>query len=414
MPQAELVTIPNIPLIETGVDWPASTGAVTFSATHLSAAAAAPYSDPAVKLPRMRFGHTKAGTSIYESAGGFEEQPCVGKFTNLRVENDGNALVGDLVGVPQWLADILPVAYPNRSVEAFFEVDTPTGKKHQMIIASVALLGENLPAVATLEDLQLLFSEEGSSEWIDALTAQTKVAASQGGDRLPAPRRVAASVDMGDVRSAFYEQIATEESGRYWWWLHQVYIDPTVVIAEDDSGEYWLIPYDGKTAEMGDPVQVFIQWVNKEDGKVAASVSIPEQFGQPATVYAAARESRPAAREQEFHNKKEARGSMPIDTLLLTKRLGLPDDATEEQINEALEYDGAIGDKIPVVAQNIVTALVAGAAITVGQFLSLDNQGRVIPYVAGGTPSVDPVIVGFACEAQGTAGNDVMCKVTCF
>jgi hypothetical protein len=77
-------------------------------------------------------------------------------------------------------------------------------------------------------------------------------------------------------------------------------------------------------------------------------------------------------------------------------------------------YDGAIGDKIPVVAQNIVTALVAGAAITVGQFLSLDNQGRVIPYVAGGTPSVDPVIVGFACEAQGTAGNDVMCKVTCF
>jgi hypothetical protein len=30
-----------------------------------------------------------------------------------------------------------------------------------MIIASVALLGENLPAVATLEDLQLLFSEEG-------------------------------------------------------------------------------------------------------------------------------------------------------------------------------------------------------------------------------------------------------------
>jgi hypothetical protein len=30
---------------------------------------------------------------------------------------------------------------------------------------------------------------------------------------------------------------------------------------------------------------------------------------------------------------------MPIDTLLLTKRLGLPDDATEEQINEALEAE---------------------------------------------------------------------------
>jgi hypothetical protein len=77
-------------------------------------------------------------------------------------------------------------------------------------------------------------------------------------------------------------------------------------------------------------------------------------------------------------------------------------------------FDGAIGDDIPIVAQNIVAPLVAGAAITMGQWLSLDNQGRVIPYVAGGTPSVDPVIVGFACEAQGSAGSDVMVKVTCF
>ena len=78
-------------------------------------------------------------------------------------------------------------------------------------------------------------------------------------------------------------------------------------------------------------------------------------------------------------------------------------------------FDGNIGDDIPVVKQNCIAPLVAGAAIaTAGVWLSLDSQGRVIPYVAGGTPSVDPVIVGVSLEAQAVTGNDVYCLVTCF
>lgn len=333
MPVSELVTIPNVTLIETG-DWNASTGPVTFTTDDLYAAVAA-LDDPAVKLPRMRFGHT-GNVPMVESAGGFEEQPCVGKFTNLRVEQDGTALVADLVGVPKWLAEILPVAYPNRSVEAYFEVRTSTGKKHGMVVTSVALLGENLPAVQTLEDLEMMFSDDGSSEWVEALTAKSHVAASKGDDM---PQKVSASVDQSDIRKAFYEQIATEESGRYWWWMHQMYIDPPVVIAEDDSGENWLIPYDSKSAEMGEPVQVFIQWVEKDSGKVAAAAGppIPTQFGHPAKVYASAAASRPADRQHKLEtNQKEETGSMPIDTKLLAAHLGLPEDATEEQINEAL------------------------------------------------------------------------------
>ena len=88
------------------------------------------------------------------------EQPCVGKFVNLRVEDQGNTLYGDLVGVPKWLAEILPTAYPSRSVEAYFGVSTATNRKHEMIVTSVALLGENLPGVSTLDDLEYLFSDE--------------------------------------------------------------------------------------------------------------------------------------------------------------------------------------------------------------------------------------------------------------
>lgn len=339
---AELVTIPNIKLIETGT-WNASTGEVTFTSAMLYAAVAAYESDPAVKAPRMRFGHTDPSVSMYESAGGFDSQPCVGKFTNLRVEDEGNSLVGDLVGVPAWLAEILPIAYPNRSVEAFHNVTTATGKKHDLVVTSVALLGDELPAVETLEDLELLFTE-GSEEWINALTGGEMIAASK---EVVMPKRVSASLDVNDVRTAFYDQIATEESGRYWWWLHQVYLDPSVVIAEDDNGEFWLIPYDRTSADMGEPVQVYIQWVETDSGKVAAAkstkVGLPSEFGEAETVYASAAESRPAERQQQFESNqtKEENGMNPDLIKRLRELHGLsadqlPDDATEEQVMEAL------------------------------------------------------------------------------
>jgi hypothetical protein len=236
--------------------------------------------------------------------------------------------VADLVGVPKWLAEVLPTAYPNRSVEAWFDVSTSTGKQHRMIITSVALLGENLPGVQTLDDLEYLFSDE-PTEWITALTAETKVAASQfptGGD--PMPMRVAASVDTSDVRSAFYEQVATEDS-----------------VAEDESMGYWVVPYTTTSTgiEFDEPVEAQIQWVNKDNGNVMASainaVAAPK-FGHASQTWTSAEASRPGARQAEY-KKKEAKGSMPIDIPALRGALGLsetdlPDDATEEQINAAI------------------------------------------------------------------------------
>lgn len=341
----ELVTIPNVPICETGVDWPASTGPVTFTSDDLVSAANAPVSDAAIKLPRMRFGHTAAGTNMSDSAGGFQEQPCVGKFCNMRVEQEGNLLVADLVGVPKWLAAVLPSAYPNRSVEAFFDVTTGTGRQHRMVITSVALLGENLPGVQTLDDLEYLFSDE-PTEWIEALTAKTTVMAQHEGGDSTMPKHIAASVDSGDVRCAFYDQIAVGD--RYYWWLHQMFVDPQAVVAEDESGEYWYVSYsvEGNTVTFGDPVQVFIQWVETEGGAVAASSSKLPSFGKPEQTFASAVESRPADRQAEI-NKKEASANVPktkINLEALRKRANLseeqlPDDATEEQINEALSAE---------------------------------------------------------------------------
>jgi hypothetical protein len=71
-------------------------------------------------------------------------------------------------------------------------------------------------------------------------------------------------------------------------------------------------------------------------------------------------------------------------------------------------YDGISGDQIDVIRGNEIVPCVAGAAITANTRVTIDSQGRVIPYVAGGTPSVDPFVVGLACEDQATTGNDVV------
>lgn len=348
----ELVTIPNITLVEAGT-WMASTGEVTFTQEHLASAVAA-IDDPMVKYPRLRFGHTDPTATPTQSTGGFDSQPCVGKFVNLRLENDGNAIVADLVGVPKWLGgprqmgdnpngpSVLSVAYPSRSVEAYFDVTLANGKKYPMIMTACAVLGEEQPAVQTLEDLEVLFSAEGP-DWADQVQAVGQmVHASRKEDAMPT--RVAASVDTGDVRSEFYAQVAVDD--RYWWWITQMYIDPSCVIADDENGDYWFVSWsvEDNSVVFDEPVQADIQWVEKDTGKVLASQgaggTTPLAFGRPVIQFASADESRPPERRRN-NTQAEETNSMNIEIPALRTALGLsetdlPDDATEEAVNEAI------------------------------------------------------------------------------
>jgi hypothetical protein len=326
-----LVTIPNVEICSTGT-WMASTGQVTFTEDDLTAALAAT-EDPAVKEPRLIIGHTDgtAPPGMSPNEGFFGEQPCLGRFTNLRLAENNQTLMGDLIGVPQWLADILPTAYPNRSIEGYWDVVSATGKEHGFIIPRVALLGVNLPAVATLEDLQAMFSEEGP-EGVTLTKVGERVAANRPGER---PTHVAASVQYEDVRRDFYQDFA--EGDRYWWWIRAVYVDPPILIVDDDEGGLWSVPYSvaGDSAEFGEPIQVITQYVEKDSGKVAASK--PHTVGHQYTKA----ESRPADRQRPNKEAQMARVSASIDVSALRSRLGLtedqlPDDATEDQINEAL------------------------------------------------------------------------------
>lgn len=329
----DLVTIPNVEIASTGT-WDASTGQVTFTQEDLQSALAAT-EDPAVKEPRLIIGHTDgtAGPGMSPVEGFFGEQPALGRYTNLRMGNNGQTLVGDLVGVPKWLADILPTAYPNRSIEGYWNVTSATGKDHQFVIPRVAVLGVSLPAVATLEDLQAMFSEEGPEGVTVLSKVGERVAASLGGR---SSEKVAASVQYEDVRRDFYTSFAVDD--RYWWWIRAVYVDPPTLIVDDDEGGLWSVPYSvaGDSAEFGDPVQVITQYVEKESPtKVVAN-----RAAATGETYTKA-ESRPQDRTRPKEDTKMARVSASIDVGALRSRLGLteeqlPDDATEEQITEAI------------------------------------------------------------------------------
>lgn len=354
-PVPQLVTIPNVELVSVG-PWSASTGPVEFSLEDLQAMIAA-LDDPAIHDPRLRIGHTPPNITAEASAGGFEEQPAFGRFTNLRLE--GTTIVADAVGVPAWLAEIMPSAFPNRSVEVYWNVSTAAGRTHSAVITSVALLGVSMPAVETLEDLRLAFGAE-MPDGVE-FTYGDKVAASRGE---PMPRKpVSAAVTYTDVRRSFYEEVAVGD--QYWWWICDFIMSPATVIVDDDENGYYAIPYTltESSVEWGDPVEVRIQYVEVESGKVAASRpdNYADRVAEFRVEYVAAKtgerlaaasvepsfftaaQSRPIDRVRAANAPKGA--SMNDEQKKLAVKLGLAEDATEEQLNAKLQADALAAEE---------------------------------------------------------------------
>jgi hypothetical protein len=182
-----LATIPDVELMTVGMDWPGSHGELTFRFDHLADAVTAANEDPHIQLPRIKIGHSDPR---FNSGEGDHDpfyvpgdgEPALGSIENLRLDNQGAVLVGDFVRVPLWLAEIMPAAYPSRSIEGAYQdgrwdVETPGGKHYSFVLTAVALLGIFRPAVEDLEDLQAFLSEGDGVEYV---TPDDLAAAAQG------------------------------------------------------------------------------------------------------------------------------------------------------------------------------------------------------------------------------------------
>jgi hypothetical protein len=94
----------------------------------------------------------------------WDGEPAFGSASNLRLDQDGGRLLADLTEVPAWLVDAAPSAWPNRSIEWCWDVETEGGKRYSMVITAVGLLGVQQQAVKNLADLRRILTEPPPQE----------------------------------------------------------------------------------------------------------------------------------------------------------------------------------------------------------------------------------------------------------
>lgn len=190
MPTAATVTIPGVQLLKVGRWYSKShPDGRDYTAAELAAAVAA-YNDPTVDHPVLKIGHRSKLAEAHLGDGA----PALGWVANLRLDDNGTTLVGDLVDVPAKLAAIIPKAFRRRSAELAFGVRAASGKAYAMVLNALSLLGEQPPAVKGLDDVAGLYGLSGNEQDADELVELDLAA---GVDPLKAAE-LAAAVDQVD------------------------------------------------------------------------------------------------------------------------------------------------------------------------------------------------------------------------
>lgn len=344
------VTVTGVELISAGMEWSASTGSVTITMEHLADAVLAANEDPHILAPRLKLGHSDTRFNAGPDWDPFNQDgaPAFGRVENLRLANDGAVIVGDFVEVPEWLAAAMPSAYPSRSAEAVFDVQTPGDRRYSMVLTAVALLGTALPAVQDLEDLQRVLVE-GPADLVAA-------AAAEGTDRVSTRKGApaAASVSTDVVRRRFNYDWATsnpiEGLDTYWWWVRDIRLDPDEVIADDDMGGLWLVPFstDGEDeVTFGEPIAVRTTYVPvAASGTLAPPPTVRMRHGQRELATALERPSKPRP-AGAAGSRPDSEGSS-MDPAEIRQLLGLAEDATDDDVREAMRLrapEPAAGDE---------------------------------------------------------------------
>jgi hypothetical protein len=339
----------GVELMTAGMEWQAMTGPVTITLEHLADAIVACNEDPHIQPPRIKLGHTSSVNGDHPDHDPFaaigDAEPAFGKFVNLRATNDGAVLVGDADDVIAWLALSAPSTYPNRSSEATWQVDsadfdvqTAGGKRYSMVVTAVSLLGVYIPAISDLEDLSTLIMDGP-----DALSAnqatRTATASLAAGDNAG----TALSISEDEVRQRFnWEWAMDSDNGvdmdTYWWWCREIRVESGEVIADDDEGHLWQVPFtetDG-VVTFAEP-----QEVRKTYIPVAASTTQVACFARPS------KPQRPpvaAGSTTAATERPDPEEGATMDEAVREFLVGQghdPETATEAQINAAEAYVAA-------------------------------------------------------------------------
>jgi hypothetical protein len=189
----------GIELVRPGT-WQLQSGEQTFTADMIRDAARH------AQRPGARPAPLKLGHNDQRFVG--DGEPALGWLGNLRIEedDDGPVLLGDVTGMPDWLAAAAPTAWPDRSVEGWTDLEVD-GEKYSFVIDGLALLGVTPPGISAIRSLRDLPQALGiaASARIVARAPSTRAEATQ----TPAPEaeappitKEAGQMDPAKIREA--------------------------------------------------------------------------------------------------------------------------------------------------------------------------------------------------------------------
>jgi hypothetical protein len=231
---------------------------------------------PAVGQPVLKIGHHDPR---------FDGEPAIGWIAGMRLNDTQTKLLGDFTGMPGWLGEILPSAYPERSVEGCWDFTCQIGHTHPFVITAVALLGVTPPGVGgigSLNDVAGLYgvtlAGDGEPDQAAEAARSFRILTSVRGTAMPPQDPKAAGlIDPGrretadaagvvptvdDVRRAYYEDADWSE------WIVEVQYTPgglVLIVIDDDNGELKRVPVDlsdTATVGFGQATPVLVSYVD--------------------------------------------------------------------------------------------------------------------------------------------------------
>jgi hypothetical protein len=343
--------------------------------------------DESIPQPRLGLGHIDPR---YNDEKVYDGGPAFGKATNLRLSENGMTIYADYVGVPKWLAPILPFAFPSRSIEGYWDVESAHGKTWPFVLTACKLLGVNWPGITVLEDLPQYYGEEVPADVVIAPELALAVAASNqpGGDPMKLFKRAAASASVDKVRNTFYKKYVLANSAAQKWWIQAVLSDPNeLVVLDDVTGMLHKLPFssdDKGEVAFGDADPVVLDYVpaDRESQLTAAS--------HVAATLAIGREVLASWPSRAESSPETTGGAM--DPKEIRKHLNLPEDASDEQVQTALLQRAGITAAEPATpaAEPTPTTPVAPTLVLVPP-TAAEPAAPVAPVAAQPAPEAMPV-----------------------
>lgn len=174
---------------------------------------------------------------------------------------------------------------------------------------------------------------------------------------------LALSVSVSDVQDAFYDDWATFDTGRYWWWIQMLLLEPNELIVNNGENDLYRMAFtiadnglgNEPTITFGDLTPVRLEPVDSavDDDAVAAAVKgeavlaacagIASVRGREkvAASFKSREESRPKAKKEDEQVREHLKK--------LRAKLGAGDDVSDEKVLElaAERLDSAPGEVEP-------------------------------------------------------------------